>query len=142
LEPSTTYHPQTDGQSETAIKAIPQAAPACKIAGNEWRHKLSEIQLKLNFRDHTARQYSLFFSLLGFEANPGPSSFPYPITPYMFVEERHLDTSRNAYSSKVKQAKQANKKLAVQPFLSGGQKILLSTENINLLNTSRKLKPR
>jgi len=48
LEPSTTYHPQTDGQSEIANKAILQAARACKVEGNEWLHKLSKIHLKLN----------------------------------------------------------------------------------------------
>jgi len=142
LEPSTAYHPQTDGQSEIANKAVLQAAPACKVEGNECLHKFSEIQLKLNFRDNTARQHSPFFSLLGFEAKLGPSSFPYPINPYTPAEERHLDTSRNLYSSNVKQAKQANKKKSVPPLLSAGQKVLLSTENINLLNTSRKLKPR
>jgi len=142
LEPSTAYHPQTDGQSEIANKAILQAAGACKVEGTEWLYKLSEIQLKLNSRDNTARQHSPFFSLLGFEAKLGPSSFPYPINPYTSAEERHLDTSRNLYSSNVKQAKQAKKKRSVPPLLSAGQKVLLSTENLNLLNTSRKLKPR
>jgi len=142
LEPSTAYHPQTDGQSEIANKAILQAARACKVEGNEWLYKLSEIQLKLYSRDNTARQHSTFFSLLGFEAKIGPSSFPYPITPYTPAEERHLDTSRNLYSSKVKQTKQANKKRSVPRLLAAGQKILLSTENLNLLNTSGKLKPR
>jgi len=64
------------------------------------------------------------------------------MTPYTPAEECHLDTSRNLYSSKVKQAKQPNKKRSVPPLLSAGQKVLLSTKNINLLNTFRKLKPR
>jgi len=142
LEPSTAYHPQTDGQSEIANKAILQAARACKVEGNEWLHKLSEIHLKLNSRDHTATQHCPFFSLLRFEAKLGPSSFPCSITPYTPAEERHLDTSRNLYSSKVKKAKQTNKKRSVPPLLAAGQKVLLSTENLNLLNISRKLKPR
>jgi len=142
LEPTTANHPQMDSQSEIANKAILQAARACKVEGNEWLHKLSEIQLKLNSQDNTARQHSPFFSLPGFEAKVGPSSFPYPINPYTSAEERYLDTSRNQYSSKVKQVKQANKKRSVPPLLSTSQKVLLSTENLNLLNTSRKLKPR
>ena len=96
----------------------------------------------MNSRDNIARQHSPFFSLLGFEAKLGPSSFPYPINPYTPAEECHLNTSRNLYSSKVKQATQANKKRSVPPLLSAGQKVLLSTENLNLLNTYRKLKPR
>ena len=142
LEPPTAYHPQTDSQSEIANNAILQAVRACKVEGNEWLHKLSEIQLKLNSQNNIARQHSPFFSLLGFEAKLGPSSFPYPINPYTPAEERHLDTSRNLHSYNVKQAKQANKKPSVPPLLSAGQKVLLSTENINLFNTSRKLKPR
>jgi len=142
LEPSMAYHLQADGQSEVANKAILQPARGCKVEGNEWLHKLCEIQLKLNSQNNTARQHGPFFSLLGFEVKLGPSSFPYPITPYTPAEERHLDTSCNLYSSKVKEAKQANKKRSVPPLDSAGQEILLSTENINLLNTSRKLKPR
>jgi len=131
-----------DGQSEIANKAILQAARACKVERNEWLHKLSEIQLKLNSRDNTARQHSPFFFLPGFEAYLGPSSFLYPITPYTPTKEvQHLDTSRNLYSSKVKQAKQANKKWSTPPLLSAGQKVLLYTKNINLLNPSGKLKP-
>jgi len=114
----------------------------CKVEGNEWLHKLSEIQLKLNSRDNTARQHSPLVALLGFETKLGPSFFPYPITPYTHAEERHINTSHNLYFSKVKQAKQATKKQSVPPLLSAGQKVLLSTENLNLLNTSRKHKPR
>jgi len=142
LERSTAYHPRTDSQSEISNKAILQAARTCKVEGNEWLHKLSEIQPKVNSRDNTVRQHSPFVSLLGFEAKLGPSSFPYSTTPYTPTEERHLDTSRNLYSSKVKQAKQASKKRSLPPLLSVNQKVLLSTENLNLLNTSRKLKLR
>ena len=99
-----------DRQSKIANKAIHQAARACDVEGNEWLHKLSEIQLTLNSRDNTARQHSPFFSLLGFKGKLGPSSLHYTITPYSPAEERHLNSSRNLYSSKVKQGKQANKK--------------------------------
>ena len=142
MKPSATYHPQTDGQAEITNKAILQGARAYKLEGNQWLHKLSEIQPKLDSQDNTARLQSSFFSLLGFEAKLGPFFFPYPITPYTPVEERHLDTSRNLYSSKVKQVKQVYKKRSDPPLLSASQKVLLSTENLNLLNTSRKLKPR
>jgi len=114
----------------------------CKVDGNEWLHKLSETQHRLNSWDNIARQHSQFFSLLGFEAKICPSFFPYLMNPYTPAEERHLDTSCNLYSSKVKQAKQTSKKRSVPLLLSGGQKVLLSMVNINLLNTSRKLEPR
>jgi len=127
LEPSTEYQPQTDGQSEIANKAILQAARECKVEGNKWLNKLSGIQLKLNSRDNTARQHCPFFSLLAFEAKPGPSFFPYLITPYTPAEECHLDTYRNLYSSKVKEPKEANKKLPIPPLLSAGQKVHLSS---------------
>jgi len=142
LELSTACHSQTDGLSENANKANLQAVRKCKVEGNEWWYKLSEIQLKLNLHDNTARQHSLLFSLLGFEVKIGPSSFIYLITPYTPAEERYHDSSCNLYYSKVKQATQANKKRSVSPPLSADQKVLLSMKNINLENTSRKLRPR
>jgi len=45
LEPYTAYLPQRDRQSEIPNKAILQAARVCKVEGNEWLHKLSDIQL-------------------------------------------------------------------------------------------------
>jgi len=48
LEPSTAHHPQADGQAEMVNKAIVFAMAACKVKGNEWLHKLPEIQLKVN----------------------------------------------------------------------------------------------
>jgi len=102
LEQFTAYHPQTEGQSEIATKAIFQASRPCKVEGKVWLPKHHEIQVKLNSQDNAPRQHSPFSSLLGFEAKLGPSSFPYPITPYTPTEERHLDTLRNLYFSKVK----------------------------------------
>jgi len=120
LKLSTIYHLETGGKSEIANKAILQATRACKMAGNEWLHKLYGIQLLLNTRDNNLRQNSLFLLLLAFEAKLAPSSFPYQITSYTITEERHLDTSRNLYSSKGKVAKQANKKRTVPPLPSTG----------------------
>ena len=142
MELSTAYDPQTNGQSEFANKAILQAARVCKVEGNEWLHKPFKIQLKLNFRDNTTKQYSSFLSIIGFEPKLGPSYFPYLSTPYTPAEERYLDTSTNLYSSKFKDAKQAHKKRSVLLLLSASQKVLLSMKNINLLNTFRKLNPR
>jgi len=47
LEQSTAYHHQMNGQSEIANKPILQPTRGCKVEGNEWLHKVSEIQLKL-----------------------------------------------------------------------------------------------
>jgi len=57
---------QTNGQYKLDNKAIQQDAWECKVEGNKWLQKLFEIQLKVSFRDNTARQNSSFFSLLGF----------------------------------------------------------------------------
>jgi len=142
LEPSTAYHRQTDGQAEIADRGILKATRACKVEGNEWLHKLYKIQLKLNSRDNTVSQHSPFFSLLGLAAKLGPSPLPNPITPYTPAAECHLNTCSNLYSSKGKQAKQANKKQSIPPLLSASQKVFLSMENINFWNTSRRLIPR
>ena len=93
LEPSTAYHPQTDGQSEIVNKEIMQVARACKGEGNKWLSKILEIQLRLNSRYNASCRNNLFITVLGFDAKLGRDTFPYPINKYQTATERHNTTS-------------------------------------------------
>jgi hypothetical protein len=141
LEPSTAYHPQTDGQSEIVNKEIIQVARACKAEGDEWLTKIPEIQLKLNSRYNASRRNNPFVTVLGFDAKLGLDSFPYPINNYQPASERHNTTSQALTQAKISQAKQANIHRTPEPQHKVGDQVLLSTKNINIQNTAPKMKP-
>ena len=105
LEPSTAYHPQTDGQSEIVNKGIIQVAKACKAEGNEWLSKIPEIQLRLNSRYNTSRRNKPFVTVLGFDAKLGLHTIPYPINKYQTATEPHNDISHPLTNAKTSPAK-------------------------------------
>ena len=141
LEPSTAYHPQTDGQSEIVNKKIIQVARACKAEGNEQLSKIPEIQLKLNSRYNASHRNNPFVVLLGFDTKLGLDTFPYPINKYQTVTERHNTTSQALTNAKTSQAKQANLYRTGEPQYKVRDKVLLSTKNSNIQNVSPKMKP-
>ena len=115
LEPSTTYHPQTDGQSEIVNKGIIQVARACKAEGNEWLSKILEIQLRLNLRYNASRRNNPCVIVLGLDTKLGLDTCPYPINNYQPATERHNATSQALTSTKASQAKQANLHCTLEP---------------------------
>ena len=82
LEPSTTYHPQIDSQSEIINKEIIQVARACKAEGNEWLGKILEIQLRLNSCYNASHRNNHLVTVLGFDAKLGLDTFSHPINKY------------------------------------------------------------
>ena len=88
LEPSTTYHSQTDSQSEIVNKEIIQVARACKAEGIEWLSKIREIQVRLNSRYNPSRRNDPFVTVLGFDASLGHDSFCYHINQYQPATNR------------------------------------------------------
>ena len=140
LEPSTVYHPHTDSQSEIENKKIIHVARACKVQGNEWLSKIPEIPLRLNSRYNAARENKPVVTILGFDAKLGLNTFPYPINKYQPATERHNATSQGLTSAKPSQAKQANLHRTLEPQHQVGDKVLLSTKNINIKNESLQIK--
>ena len=94
MEPATTCHPQTDGQSEIVNKEIIQVARACKAEGNEGLSKIPENQLRLNSRYNASCRNNPFLTVSGFDAKVGLDTFPYPINKYQTSTERHNATSQ------------------------------------------------
>ena len=71
LEPSTTFHLQTDSQSEIMNKEIIQVARAGKEEGNKWLSKIPEIQLRWNLRYNASCRNYPYVTVLGFYAKLG-----------------------------------------------------------------------
>ena len=103
--------------------------------------KIPEIQLRLNSHHNGSKRNNPFVTVLGFDAKPGLDTFPYPIKNYQPATERHNATSQALTDAKTSQAKQPNLYHTLEPQHTVGDKVLLSTKNINVKNVSPKMKP-
>ncbi|GKB92900.1 putative reverse transcriptase domain-containing protein [Tanacetum coccineum] len=66
LDMSTTYHPQTDGQSERTIQTLEDMLRACVIDfGNGWDRHLPLIEFSYNNSYHTSIKAAPFEALYG-----------------------------------------------------------------------------
>ncbi|GJT72963.1 putative reverse transcriptase domain-containing protein [Tanacetum coccineum] len=66
LDMSTTYHPQTDGQSERTIQTLEDMLRACVIDfGNSWDRHLPLIEFSYNNSYHTSIKATPFEALYG-----------------------------------------------------------------------------
>ena len=66
LDMSTTYHPQTDGQSERTIQTLEDVLRACVIDfGNAWDTHLPLIEFSYNNSHHTSIKAAPFEALYG-----------------------------------------------------------------------------
>ena len=79
--------------------------------------------------------------MLSFDGKLGLNVFPYPTNKYQLVMEGHNTTSQALTIAKTSQAKQANLHRTLEPQHKVGDKVLLSTNNIDIKNVSPKLKP-
>ena len=141
LESSTTYYLQTDIQSEIVNTEIIQGARPCKAEGNEWLSKIPEIQQRLNWRYNASRRNNPFVIVLDFNAKLGLDTFPYSVNKYQPATEYHNATSEALTSAKASQAKQTNLHRTPEPKHKVGDKVFLSTKNININNVSLKMEP-
>ncbi|GKB31173.1 putative reverse transcriptase domain-containing protein, partial [Tanacetum coccineum] len=66
LDMSTTYHPQTDGQSERTIQTLEDMLRACVIDfGKGWERHLPLIEFSYNISYHASIRATLFEALYG-----------------------------------------------------------------------------
>ena len=122
-------------------KEVIQVARPCKAEGNEWLSKIPESQLRLNSRYNASRRNNPFVTVLGFDTKLGLDTFPYSINKYQPATEHHNATSQALTYTKARQVKQANLHHTPEPRNKLGDKVLLSTKNINIQNVLSKMKP-
>ena len=142
LEPSTAYHQQTDGQTEIVKKEVVTIVRACELEGDQWVKKLPELQLKFNSRYNSSCGSSPFHTLYGFTPRSGRARLPYPLNKIVADTDRHAQGTNKLKIEKERQSFPAKKRRNQPPRWQIGQKVLLSSQNINLPNVNKKMKPR
>ena len=100
LSLSTAYHPQSDGLTEVANKAIRELAREFKLSGKNWAKEVPNLQQTLNLRNDTARKQSPFFTLFGFEPNINLANLPIAQPQYMPAEARYEQAAKELKGAK------------------------------------------
>ena len=142
LERSRAYQQQTDSQTEIVNTVVVTIVRACELEGDQWVKNLPEIQLKLNSSYNSSRSSSAFHTLYGFRATFSQEQMPYPLNKIVAESDRHAQLTNDLKRTKKRQSFQANKRRNQALRWKIAQKVMLSSQNINLPNVNKKMKPR
>lgn len=147
---SSSYHPETDGQTERVNRTLEQVLRChCSAFPNHWDQYLHFAQFALNSANHVSTGYSPFYLMYGYD----------PVTPTTLALQQqsnvqsvldmlqemahHLRIAQhNMAKAQKQQAEQANKRRREHVFRVGDM-VMLSTDNISLpSDPGKKLRPR
>lgn len=144
---STAYHPQTDGQSERTIRTITDSLRCYSNTGDDWDTKLPAIEFAYNNSVNASTGFSPFYLLYGqHPATPATMATAQAINPAaqdclrQNLTDIELARSR-LIAAQQRQTKYFNQRHRPQIFNVGDQ-VLLSTVNLPLKDTVRKLAPK
>uniref|UniRef100_A0A3B3H5K4 Gypsy retrotransposon integrase-like protein 1 n=1 Tax=Oryzias latipes TaxID=8090 RepID=A0A3B3H5K4_ORYLA len=145
---SSGYHPQSNGQAERANQEL-EAALRCLAAQNQgdWSDHLIWIEYAHNNHPSAATGMSPFEASLGYSPPLFPSQeFDLVVPSVQLHLQRCQDVWRQARAAllrtKESNCQIANRHRVVSPSYQPGQQVWLSSRNIPLQATSRKLAPR
>ncbi len=145
---STSFHPQTDGQTERANRSVAQIFRAVVASSQkDWVDKVDMTEFAINVSVSETTKYAPF------ELNGGylpsmirdlRSQAPRGVTEFAREALQHLASAHDAIiAARVFQTTQANKRRAEEPIIKLGDLVFLSTKNLNLSkNRARKLMPK
>lgn len=146
---STSFHPQTDGQTERANRSIGQIFRAAVAHDQkDWVDKVDMTEFAINISISETTKYAPF------ELNGGymPSMIqelrgnkaPRGVTDFARAALEHLANAHDAIiTARVFQTLHANKRRSPELKIAEGSLVFLSTKNLNLpKNRARKLMPK
>lgn len=144
LRMSTAFHPQTDGQTERANRTIEEIMRAyVNEKQNDWDTHLTAIEIAYNNSVHAStnatpyylnhgREISLPLDKLSVLSNPNPSSSE-RIQQLQLDIEKAKNCLKQAQERQIKYANQHRRHMQ----FNIGDPVLLSTEDLNLVDSTR-----
>ena len=146
---NTAYHPRTDGQSEVANKAIIQQIKKMVHEGDSNRlGQLPHIQSRLNRIRSSSRNgtpYDITIGhnprLIGDMSVKIPTQEETPTQRISRINQTQEIVRKRLQEAKLSQAIQSNKRCRPAPEFSVGHQVLLSTKNLPLATSYRKIAP-
>jgi hypothetical protein len=149
LKKSTAFHPQTDGATERANRTIGQILRGIvNDEQSDWLPKLPLVEFAINSSINASTGFAPFEINYGRVPSMGLDILP-PATYNGITEyaerarEIILEAHDNIISSRIEQSAQANKRRKIDTPYAEGDKVYLSTANLNLPpGRTRKLLPK
>ncbi len=136
---STSFHPQTDGATERLNRSIGQIFRASiRSDQRDWLIKVPMIEFALNSSMSSTTGFAPFELTSGHMPcmmwkPPDPSGFTPGIRAFAAMARQSLAEAHDAIiASRVFQAHHANKHRGKEPLISVGDRVFLSTKNLNL----------
>ena len=143
---STSFHPQTDGQTERLNQTLEQYLRSyVNEQQNNWVELLPLAQFALNSAKSQATGTSPFFANYGYEPEPYRQPRKDEIRAQQALilvdklKQLHRHLATNIEFGNQKTAEYANKKRSMEPSLKKGDKVYLLRKNIKTKRPSTKL---
>jgi hypothetical protein len=143
MNPSTAFHPQTNGQTEQVNREIEKVLQTfINYRQDDWEEWLPIGEFCYNDKKHSATGFTLFYLETGQHPWKGEISKESPKCPEVqnFVEQlEHVQKQAKASLEKTqKTMEKQNSKQKISEF-PDGTKVWLFTENIDMTQASKKL---
>jgi len=126
---SSTYHPQTDGQSQRKNKTIIPMFIAEQAQGVNWVKAAPKIQTQVNARISEPRKNSPLFLIHRFNPKLAAAPRPHPISIYVSSTKLHYQLGKNLIEAKLTQITSANKNRRPAIPYDKGELVMVSTKN-------------
>ena len=147
---STSFHPQTDGQSERAIRNVTQILRAVvRPDQRDWAEKIDMVEFAINSSVSETTGYAPFELARGYMPSMikeirNDENFVQEVKSFAITALQNLADAHDAIiEARTFQTEKANKKRRGDPEIAVGELVYLSTKNLTLpKDRARKLCPK
>ena len=127
---STTYHPETDGQTDRNNRELTGIFAGHELEGPDWLTAAPNVQTQVNSRVSRSIVHARFFTLYGFQPKVRSTELPHPIRTSSDAVQRHCSAAEKLNSAKHNRIKYYNKHRRPAKYHEIEDDHMLATKNL------------